>query len=240
MQQRNPIIVALDVPTVDQALSLAARVADLVGAFKIGSELFTLGGPEIVRRIRGLGGAVFLDLKFHDIPNTVARAVASAVSLDVQMLTIHTSGGSAMMRAAEQSAQETALRLGRQPPLVLGVTVLTSLEAGELAEVGLEPDIDRQVERLARLAAASGLRGLVCSPREVGVLRKFLPQTVQLVTPGIRAATDAAGDQKRTLSAAEALAAGADWLVIGRPIYAAPDPREAASRLWQAVQSARR
>ena len=182
----NPIIVALDVPSVDQAIALAEKVASSVGAFKIGSELFTSAGPDIVRRIRSTGAAVFLDLKFHDIPNTVAKSVAAATRLDVQMLTIHTGGGPEMMRAAESSAQETARALGRPAPLVLGVTVLTSMDAGELGAVGLPPNPGQQVERLAALAAKSGLRGLVCSPLEVAALRQILPASMQLVTPGIQ------------------------------------------------------
>ena len=228
---QNPIIVALDVPTPDQALALARDVAPAVGAFKIGSELFTAGGPEIVQRIRATGASVFLDLKFHDIPNTVAKAVASAVRLDVQMLTIHTGGGLAMMQAAEEAAQKTAAQAGRNAPLVLGVTVLTSMESDDLAEVGLAGNVGQQVERLAQLAARAGLRGLVCSPLEVAGLRQMLPTHMQFVTPGIRAAEDAAGDQKRTLSAKQAIEAGANWLVVGRPIYAAPNPRAAAEAL---------
>ena len=231
----NPIIVALDVPNVDKALALAELVAPAVGAFKIGSELFTSAGPDIVRRIRSTGASVFLDLKFHDIPNTVAKAVAAATRLDVQMLTIHTSGGPEMMRAAEASAQETALALGRPAPLVLGVTVLTSMDGNELSAVGLPPNPGKQVERLAALAAASGLRGLVCSPLELAALRQSLPASMQLVTPGIRGPGDEAGDQKRTLSATEAIAAGASWLVIGRPIYAAADPRAAAEGILSSL-----
>ena len=218
---RNPIIVALDVPKVETALQLAAQLAPVVGAFKIGSELFTNAGPEIVTRIRATGAAVFLDLKFHDIPNTVAKAVAAAVRLDVQMLTIHTCGGLEMMAAAEKAAQETARELDRPAPLVLGVTVLTSLDSNELNEVGVETNVGKQVERLANLAARAGLRGLVCSPLEIATLREFLPAEMQLVTPGIRATSVRTDDQKRTLSAKEALTAGASWLVIGRPIYAA-------------------
>lgn len=227
----NPIIAALDVPTADQALALAGSLAPVVGAFKIGSELFTSAGPDIVRRVRATGAAVFLDLKYHDIPNTVAQAVAAATRLDVQMLTIHTSGGLAMMQAAENSARETARTLGQEPPLVLGVTVLTSLDGNALVEVGLDANVGQQVERLAALAVKAGLRGLVCSPLELAGLRPVLPAALQLVTPGIRATTDATGDQKRTLSAREALTAGANWLVIGRPIYAAADPKAAVEHI---------
>jgi orotidine-5'-phosphate decarboxylase len=240
---RNPIIAALDVPDAETALKLAAQIAPAVGAFKIGKELFVAAGPDIVRRVRDTGAAVFLDLKFHDIPNTVAKAVAAAVRLDVQMLTIHTSGGSEMMRAAEKSAQDTAKSLGLQSPLVLGVTVLTSLDNAALGEIGFQPDIARQVERLANLAVKAGLRGLVCSPLEIAALRTILPATVQLVTPGIRtrlgeawAGAEKADDQKRTLSPREAMTAGANWLVIGRPIYAAENPRAAAEKILESLR----
>src|ERR1035438_4420599 len=149
---KNPIIAALDVPSAEQALKLAEQIAAAVGAFKIGKELFVAAGPDIVKKIRATGASVFLDLKFHDIPNTVAKAVVSAVRLDVQMLTIHTSGGGEMMRAAEKSAQDTAKSLGHQPPLVLGVTVLTSSTNETLAEIGCEADAEKQVLRLAQLA----------------------------------------------------------------------------------------
>lgn len=232
---RNPIIAALDVPTPEQAMKLAAEIAPAVGAFKIGSELFTAAGPDIVRRVRETGAAVFLDLKFHDIPNTVAKAVASAVRLDVQMLTIHTSGGLEMMRAAEDSAQKTALQSGRETPLVLGVTVLTSMDGNALAEIGCESNVGKQVERLAQLAMQAGLRGLVCSPLEIVALRQILPREIQLVTPGIRTGAEKSDDQKRTLSPREALAAGASWLVIGRPIYAAENPRAAAEKILSSL-----
>lgn len=233
---KNPIIVALDVPSTDAAVQLAQEVAPFVGAFKVGKELFVSAGPDIVRRLRETGAAVFLDLKFHDIPNTVAKAVAAAVRLDVQMLTLHCSGASAMMRAAEQAAQKTAVELNRPAPLVLGVTVLTSMDHAALQELGIEADPAQQVERLARLAVSSGLRGLVCSPLELPRLRQILPPEIQLVTPGIRTGEEKADDQKRTLSPQEALAAGASWLVIGRPIYAAPNPAEAARKIWEGLR----
>jgi orotidine-5'-phosphate decarboxylase len=231
----NPIIVALDVPTAEAAIKLAQDLAPVVGGFKIGSELFTSAGPDIVRRIRSAGGSVFLDLKFHDIPNTVAKAVAAAVRLDIQMLTVHTSGGLEMMRAAEESAQRAAQQTGLSVPLVLGVTVLTSMDGNTLAELGIESNVGRQVERLASLALRAGLRGLVCSPLEIGALRQLLPKTVRLVTPGIRTGAEKADDQKRTLSPREAIAAGASWLVIGRPIYAAANPRAAAEQILASI-----
>ena len=232
---RNPIIAALDVPSAEAALKLAEQIAPAVGAFKIGKELFVSAGPDIVKRVRATGAKVFLDLKFHDIPNTVAKAVAAALRLDVQMLTIHTSGGGEMMRAAEKSAQDTAKLLGVPLPLVLGVTVLTSSSNETLAEIGCEPDTEKQVLRLAQLAVKSGLRGLVCSPLEIVALRKILPASVQLVTPGIRTGAEKADDQKRTLSPREAIQAGATWLVVGRPIYAAENPRAAAEKNLESI-----
>lgn len=232
---RNPIIVALDVPGLDAALLLVEKLTPVVGAFKVGKELFVSAGPEMVRRIRATGAPVFLDLKFHDIPNTVAQAVAAATRLDVQMLTVHACGGSAMLQAAERSAHETAAQLGRPAPLVLGVTVLTSFDSNALAEIGCEANVGHQVERLANLAVKSGLRGLVCSPLEIAALRQNLPEHVQLVSPGIRGPDDATDDQKRTLNAREAIAAGANWLVIGRPICAAPNPRAAVERILESL-----
>lgn len=234
-QIKNPIIAALDVPSAEQALKLAELIAPAVGAFKIGKELFVSAGPDIVKRVRATGASVFLDLKFHDIPNTVAKAVAAATRLDVQMLTIHTSGGSEMMSAAEKSAQDTAKALGLGAPLVLGVTVLTSSTNATLAEIGCEADTERQVSRLAELAVKSGLRGLVCSPLEIVALRKILPAHVQLVTPSIRTGAEKADDQKRTLTPREAMQAGASWLVVGRPIYAAENPRAAAEKILQSI-----
>jgi orotidine-5'-phosphate decarboxylase len=234
---RNPIIAALDVPTAEQALKLAADIAPAVGAFKIGGELFTAAGPDIVKMVRATGASVFLDLKFHDIPNTVAKAVTAAVHLDVQMLTVHTSGGFDMLRAAEQAAEEAAWKLGRIPPLILGVTVLTSLNAGALREIGLDVNVECQVRRLATVAMKAGLRGLVCSPQEVARLRQVIPPAMQLVTPGIRTGTEPADDQKRTLTPKEAMAAGANWLVIGRPIYAAENPRAAAEKILESITS---
>jgi orotidine-5'-phosphate decarboxylase len=232
---RNPIIAALDVPSAEQALQLAEQIAPAVGAFKIGKELFVTAGPDIVKKIRATGASVFLDLKFHDIPNTVAKAVAAATRLDVQMLTIHTSGGSEMMHAAEKSAHDIAKSLGLTAPLVLGVTVLTSLNNETLAEIGCEADTEKQVVRLAQLASNSGLRGLVCSPLEITALRKVLPAHIQLVTPGIRTGAEKADDQKRTLTPKEAIQAGASWLVIGRPIYAAENPRAAAEKILESL-----
>lgn len=224
----NPIIAALDVSTADEALALAAEVAPAVGAFKIGKELFVSAGPDIVQRVRDAGAEVFLDLKFHDIPNTVAKAVASAARLDVQLLTVHASGGTAMLRAAQQAS-------GQNGPVVLGVTVLTSMDESDLAELGISKSPADQVRHLAKLATAAGLRGLVCSPMEIAPLREILPAEIQLVTPGIRPTGVDAGDQKRVFTPSEALAAGANRLVIGRPIYAAENPRAAAEAILESL-----
>lgn len=236
---KNPIIVALDVPDEEAALNLTSQLSGKVGAFKIGLELFTRCGPNVVRKIRETGSDVFLDLKLHDIPNTVAHAVRAAVELDIQMLTIHTCGGLDMMKAAEESAQSGAAELGRPAPLVLGVTVLTSMDTNDLNRVGVEHDVARQVERLASLAVEAGLRGLVCSPLEIETLRGFLPHETQLVTPGIRPAGADVGDQKRILTPREAIDAGANWLVIGRPIRQPKEgsPAEAADAILASLTS---
>ncbi|MBM3848136.1 MAG: orotidine-5'-phosphate decarboxylase [Verrucomicrobia bacterium] len=236
---RNPIYVALDVPSAEQALLLADQLAPAVAGFKIGKELFVSAGPDLVKRIRSTGASVFLDLKFHDIPNTVAKAVAAATRLDVQMLTVHASGGLDMLKAAENAAKETAGTMGRPAPLVLGVTVLTSMSAADLHQVGVESNIARHVDRLVRLGLDAGLRGFVCSPLELAGLRSIVPESTALVSPGIRGPNDAAGDQKRTLSAPEAIDAGATWLVIGRPIYAAPNPRLSAESILAAIGNGR-
>ena len=232
---QNPIIAALDVPTTEQAHQLIDQIGDQVGAFKVGMELFTAAGPDIIRRIRSTKAAVFLELKFHDIPNTVAKAVASAVRLDVQMLTIHAHGGLTMMKAAEEAAQETANELGQEAPLVLGVSVLTSMDETDLSEIGIDTPLPDQVQRVVELGLKAGLRGFVCSPLEIERLRSFIPATTQLVTPGIRMASDAKGDQKRTKSPKEALDSGASHLVIGRPIYGAPDPAEALGKILASI-----
>ena len=224
---KNPIIAALDVPDAEQAIKLAEAIAPAVGAFKIGKELFVSAGPDIVKRVRDTGASVFLDLKFHDIPNTVAKAVASAVRLDVQMLTVHTCGGTAMLKAAVKAAGDE--------PLVLGVTVLTSMDENDLADVGVQKSPADQVLHLAQLATRAGLKGLVCSPMEIAPLREVLPPEVQLVTPGIRPAGSDSDDQKRVMTPAEAMNVGANWLVIGRPIYAAENPRQAAEDILSSL-----
>ncbi len=229
----NPIILAVDVGDAESAFSLIEKVGDRVGCYKIGSELFTRCGPEIVRKVRSTGASVFLDLKFYDIPNTVAKAVHSACELDVQMLTIHTSGGRRMMEAAVEAAHAHG-RDGIEP-LILGVTVLTSFTQELLHETGIEAGVEEQVLHLGKLAVDSGVRGLVCSPLEITRLREVLPQEIALVTPGIRPADSTADDQARIMTPAKALKLGASRLVIGRPIYAVADPAAAAETILQSI-----
>jgi orotidine-5'-phosphate decarboxylase len=227
----NELIVALDVDTVEQARSLAGTLRGPAGGFKIGSRLFTAQGPGFVEDLVAQGDRVFLDLKFHDIPHTVAGAVAAATRLGVWMVNVHAGGGAAMMRAARDAASEEASRLSRPAPLVIAVTVLTSFDEPTLGAVGVSSAISDQVKRLALLARSAGLDGVVASPHEIALIREVCGEGFTIVTPGIRSATDQKGDQHRTLSASGALAAGASYLVVGRPIIAAADPRLAAERL---------
>ena len=226
----NRVLVALDVDTARQAVSLADTLRDAVGGIKIGSQLFTAAGPDIVRTLVSQGHRVFLDLKFHDIPNTVAGAIKSACGLGVWMVNVHASGGRPMMEAARRAADEHG---GGSRPLVIAVTVLTSLAASDLASIGLPHSPDDQVLRLAALAQASGLDGLVPSPPETAAIPKACGRDFVIVTPGIRGggAQAAADDQQRTLSPAEAIAVASSYLVVGRPITGAKDPREAATRI---------
>ncbi len=225
------VLVALDTPRVDTALALAGQVRDHVGGVKLGKEFFTAQGPQGVARVIAAGLPVFLDLKFHDIPNTVAGAIRAVVPLGPFMVNVHASGGPAMMAAAAKAAKEAAKQAGRDRPLVIAVTVLTSLDGTDLARVGVGGPVHVQVERLARLARESGLDGVVCSPREAAVLRAACGPGFKLVVPGIRPAWADANDQKRITTPAGAVAAGADYLVIGRAITAAADPAEAAARI---------
>ena len=227
----DQLLVALDVETPDAARALANTLRGAVGGFKIGKQLFTSSGPSIVEELVARGDRVFLDLKFHDIPNTVAGAVAAATRLGVWMVNVHASGGSAMMQAAREAADREAARRARPAPLVIAVTMLTSLNDADAQAVGFGHSVTEQVERLAALAQAAGLDGVVASPQEIALIRRRCGDRFAIVTPGIRGAADAKDDQSRTLSAAQALAAGATYLVVGRPITAALDPRAAAERI---------
>ena len=218
------LIAALDTPEPARAAAWARALAPEVGLVKVGLELFVAHGPRAVAEVAEAGAPVFLDLKLHDIPNTVAGAVRSANALGAAMLTVHAAGGAAMIAAAREAGEAS----GAARPMILAVTVLTSLGAADLAATGVAGGPSRQVLRLARLAVDAGADGLVCSPLEVAPLRAALGPGVRLVVPGIRPAGSEAGDQKRVMAPAEAVAAGADWLVIGRPITGAADPAAAA------------
>lgn len=226
MSCQTPIIVAFDVPTAAAALALADQLDPRWCRAKVGKELFTRCGPAIVEQLQQKGFEVFLDLKFHDIPNTTAMAVRAAADLGVWMVNVHCSGGTRMMAACRDVLE----RVNGPRPLLIGVTVLTSLEQSDLTELGLTVTPEQQVLRLARLAASVGLDGLVCSAREASLLKAGHPQ-LQLVTPGIRPAGSAQDDQKRVLTPAMAREAGADFLVIGRPITQAAHPAQALAQI---------
>jgi orotidine-5'-phosphate decarboxylase len=230
----DQLLIALDVESGERALALADALRGVAGGFKIGSRLFTAEGPRVVRALAERGDRVFLDLKFHDIPNTVATAVAAAASLGVWMVNVHAAGGTRMMQAAKDAAHESAARAKAPPPLVIAVTVLTSMNQAALDECGVTTTVTDQVVRLARLTQAAGLDGVVASPQETALIRTACGPSFGIVTPGIRgggAASAAKDDQERTMTPAEAIAAGAHYLVVGRPIIGAADPRAAAERI---------
>ena len=234
-QRANPIFCAIDTPSPDIAKAMAERVAPHVGGLKLGLEFFNANGPDGVRAITALGPPLFLDLKLHDIPNTVAGGIRSAAVLGPAFITIHASGGRAMMRAAADAAVEAAETNGIARPRLLGVTVLTSLDSDDLSAVGQDPSVAGQVDRLASLAQDSGLDGVICAPQEIARLRGLCGATFTLMVPGIRPAGSDVGDQKRVMTPAEAMSRGADHLVIGRPITRADDPGLAARNIEQSL-----
>jgi len=221
MTARDRLVLALDVPTLDEARARVDLLAGSVGLIKVGSQLFTEAGPAFVRELRARGEGVFLDLKYHDIPNTVANAVARAADLGVSLLTVHALGGRAMLEAAAKAAAGS-------PTRVLAITVLTSHAEGSLAELGLGGSLPENVERLARLARSTGVQGVVASPHEVPLVRSACGKDFLVVTPGIRPSGAERGDQARAATPEAAVARGADYIVVGRPILEAPDPRAAA------------
>ena len=233
------VIVALDFPEASAALALAQRLDPAACALKVGKEMFVAAGPDPVRAMVARGFRVFLDLKFHDIPNTVARACAAATRLGVWMINVHAAGGAAMLTAARTAVDEAAAEQGRASPLLIAVTVLTSLRDDDLRATGIADDTARQAVRLARLTADCGLDGVVCSAQEVPPLRAALGSGFKLVTPGIRPAGSAADDQSRIVTPQAAIANGADYLVIGRPIVEARDPVAALAAINASLAAAR-
>jgi orotidine-5'-phosphate decarboxylase len=231
------IITALDVENKAQALALVRRL-DKAVLFKVGLELFTAEGPALLQEIKMLGKGVFLDLKLHDIPNTVGEAARIGVRHGAGMMTIHTSGGGEMMVRAAATTAEEAAKSGSVPPILLGVTILTSLKNDDLAAIGMMPDTSRQVLRLAALAKASGMSGVVCSAQEIEIVRKEVGPDFLIVTPGIRPAGAAVQDQKRVMTPALAVAKGSDYLVVGRPITQAASPAEAFAKIVEELETA--
>ena len=235
----DKLIIALDVDTPAQAFSLTQQLRDVAGMFKIGSTLFTLAGPQIVKDIIASGAKVFLDLKFHDIPHQVAGAARSAAQLGVSLFTVHASGGSDMMRRAVEAVAEVSQREGTERSKVLAVSVLTSIDANTLAQIGVNSSPEESVLRLVRLAEQSDVDGVVASPQEAAKIRSAIAnRKFLIVTPGIRPADNDAGDQRRVSTPAAALTTGADYLVVGRPITAAADPLAAARQIAAEMQQA--
>jgi orotidine-5'-phosphate decarboxylase len=233
MLTRDRLIVALDVPSAAQARQLVQAIGESATTYKIGKQLFTAEGPQLVRELVASGRKVFLDLKFHDIPNTVAGAVRSAAELKVSMLTVHASGGSKMLKEAAEAAAQSSAK-----PTVLAVTVLTSMADADLHEIGVAGTVLTQVLRLGALARQAGCGGLVASAKEAGDLRRELGEGFAIVTPGVRPAGSATGDQARVVTPRDAIAAGASHLVVGRPIIEAADPAKAAAAIVREIEAA--
>lgn len=237
---RDRLIVALDVDSMDQARSFVEKLAGEVGLFKIGKQLFTHAGPQAVRLIQEAGGEIFLDLKFHDIPNTVAKAAVEATRLGVRMFNVHASGSLEMMRTTVKEVERVCRREKIRRPLMLGVTVLTSLNQDDLQRVGVERKVADQVVRLALLTKEAAMDGVVASPHEVADIRAACGPSFVIVTPGIRPADSQRNDQQRIMTPAEAVRAGVDYIVVGRPILEAPDPVNAARAIVGEMEAAGR
>lgn len=231
MQPNERLIVALDVDSKEKAMELAEMLISHVGMFKIGMELFYSCGPEIVKSIRSLGGRIFIDLKLHDIPNTVYRATRVLTRYGANIINVHTAGGMEMMRAASEAASEEAQHQGIDRPLVIAVTVLTSMGQQELNQLGVSGNLNDRVRSWAKMAQNSGLDGVVASALEAPAIRQACGQSFAVITPGIRPTGSYAGDQKRVVTPADAIKAGATYLVVGRPITAAPNPTEVARQV---------
>lgn len=235
MKSSSKLIVALDVKDLKRAKELVDNLYPTVKIFKIGSQLFTAYGPRAVELVQRKGARVFLDLKFHDIPNTVAKAAVSATDLGVFMFTVHCLGGFQMMRLVKEASYEETKKLGIQKPLVLGVTLLTSIDQRDLISLGINRRIKDQVLCLAKLAKKAGLDGVIASPQEIRLIRKTLGSSFIIVTPGIRPFWAKTYDQRRTLKPKEAIDAGADYIVIGRPIIEAKVPLRAAEKIIEEI-----
>lgn len=226
---QDKIIIALDVPDTEGALRLLDSLGEPPTLCKVGLELFTAEGPSVIKAVKSRGSEIFLDLKFHDIPNTIAHAVRSAAELGVAMTTLHAVGGPVMLEAASKAAQAS----GNNDLLLLAVTVLTSMDATQLSTTGIDVEPKEQVLRLAGLASSAGIGGIVCSPLEIAAIKGSFGDSLRIVTPGVRPTWSVAGDQKRVMTPSEAVKAGADWLVIGRPITASIDPKKAYEHILE-------
>jgi orotidine-5'-phosphate decarboxylase len=236
---KEKLIVALDVDNADHALEIFTQLRETAGMFKVGMQLFTAAGPDLVRNIIGRGGRIFLDLKYHDIPNTVALAAVEAARLGVSIFNIHSSGGLEMMKQARAAVENVVQRESLSRPKIIGVTVLTSIDKQALARIGIDDAPSAVVKRLAAAAAEAGLDGVVASAQEIELIRESVPQSdFIIVTPGIRPESEAAGDQKRIMTPAGAIRGGADYLVVGRPILSASDPVAAAQNIIKEIEAA--
>lgn len=234
---RDRIALALDVDNDQDALAIVAELKDSVGVFKVGLQLFTAYGPDIVRRIIGMGGRVFLDLKYHDIPNTVAKASAEAVKLGVSIFNVHALGGIDMMKAAAESAKETAEKHNLPVPTVLAVTILTSMDEKSMRkELKITRSLQREVAHLARLSQRAGMHGVVASPQEIKMLRRSLRGEFVILAPGVRPAWAEKDDQKRVMTPGEAVRAGADYIVVGRPVLKASDRKAAVEKILEEIK----